>query len=112
MKTKYVCNLHTISKHRLRYYEHLGLISPKRKSNGYREYLVTDIKKLSSIMLFRYFDLPLNTIENLLNQKEIEQTVNYLSEELIMMDKKISNLLEKKTSTKIYTTYRKNENYS
>ncbi|BBM16260.1 MerR family transcriptional regulator [Enterococcus mundtii] len=96
METKYVCNLHTISKHRLRYYEHLGLISPKRKANGYREYLVTDIKKLSSIMLFRYFDLPLNAIENLLNQRDIEQTVNYLSEELIMMDKKISNLLDKK----------------
>ncbi|MBK0039232.1 MULTISPECIES: MerR family transcriptional regulator [unclassified Enterococcus] len=102
METKYVCKLHKISKHGLRYYEHLGLISPKRKANGYREYLVTDIEKLSTIMLFRYFDLPLDVIEILLNQRDVEQTVNYLSEELIMMDEKISNLIDKKNLLQKY----------
>lgn len=113
METKYVCQLHKISKHGLRYYEDIGLINPKRKANGYREYSFTDIKKLSSIMLFRYFDLPLEVIEPLLKNRDIDQTLGCLSEELMMMDEQISSLLEKKKLLQKYVNHiKKTKNIS
>lgn len=95
METRHICKLNKISKQGVRYYENLGLISPKRKANGYREYSLTDIKKLSSIMLFRYFDLPLESIETLLNQRDINKTLSFLSEKLEEMNEEVRELRKK-----------------
>ncbi|MGM9904619.1 hypothetical protein A5844_001068 [Enterococcus sp. 10A9_DIV0425] len=105
MKINNLCKLHKITKHGIRYYERLGLITPKRKNNGYREYLSKDIKTLSAIMLFRYFRLPLSTIKSLLNERNIDQTIQALSQELRSIHSEIKNLETKREILQKYVAH-------
>jgi DNA-binding transcriptional MerR regulator/uncharacterized RDD family membrane protein YckC len=49
----------------IRYYEQEGLLSPKRASNGYREYSEDDLKALKRIKLLRSLDITLKEIKEL-----------------------------------------------
>ena len=46
----------------LRYYDQIGLLTPKRKDNGYRCYGQEEVHRLQHIMLLRACDLPLADI--------------------------------------------------
>ena len=59
-----------LSKKSIRYYEENGLLNPKRsKSNDYRIYDESDIKKLKIIKFLRELDVPIRELK-MLNNKE------------------------------------------
>lgn len=49
----------------IRYYEKEGLISPRRRANGYRDYSEEDALTLDRVALLRRLELPLDTIRAL-----------------------------------------------
>ena len=53
----------------IRYYEKEGLIHPKRKANGYREYSQEDVQMIQQIKILRLLDIPVPVIKELLNDK-------------------------------------------
>ena len=67
-----------ISRQNIRYYEKMGLLSPKRDAgNGYRKYDEEDIERLKAILLFRKLDMPLEEIHKLLDHEiDLQQALN------------------------------------
>jgi len=64
-------NICGLSKKSIRYYEENGLLNPKRsKSNDYRIYDESDIKKLKIIKFLRELDVPIRELK-MLNNKEL-----------------------------------------
>lgn len=54
-----------ITKKNIRFYEHEGLLSPKRSENGYRDYTQEDVETLRKIKLLRSLSFPLEEIRRL-----------------------------------------------
>ena len=64
-----------ISNRTLRYYDEIGLLSPKRtSSNDYRVYGQKEVDLLQQILLFRELGVPLDEIKNLIQSKEYDKT--------------------------------------
>lgn len=62
-----------ISNDTLRYYDKLKIVSPsKDDANGYRYYTYEDIVKLYYVITLKSFDMPLNTIKELINNCDID----------------------------------------
>lgn len=57
-----------VSVRTLHYYEELGLLQPKRRPNGYRDYGPHEVRALQQILLYRQADMPLADIRTVLNQ--------------------------------------------
>ena len=57
----------------LRYYEEIGLISPVREENGYREYTQEDINRIKLIRAYREMQFSLEEIGLLLNASRMER---------------------------------------
>ncbi len=71
MNIKDAETLSGISKRNIRYYEQEGMLNPKRnQENDYREYSEQDICTLKLIRALRMVDIPLDTIRNILADKE------------------------------------------
>lgn len=70
MTIKEVVGLTGLSDKTIRYYESEGLISVKRKSNGYREYSKENIRDLNTIVLLRYLSLSINEIKSVFENSE------------------------------------------
>lgn len=57
-----------IQKRNIRFYEKVGLISPKRdENNDYRDYSEEDIQKLKMIRMLRMVDMPIEQIKEIMN---------------------------------------------
>lgn len=69
MKIKQAEELVGITSKNIRFYEEQGLISPGRTENGYREYHQNDIEKLKKIKILRKFDVSLENIKSVFNEK-------------------------------------------
>lgn len=69
MKIKQAEELVGITSKNIRFYEEQGLISPGRAENGYREYRQNDIEKLKKIKILRKFDVSLENIKSVFNEK-------------------------------------------
>ena len=69
MKIKQAEELVGITSKNIRFYEEQGLISPDRTENGYREYHQNDIEKLKKIKILRKFDVSLENIKFVFNEK-------------------------------------------
>ena len=69
MKIKQAEELVGITSKNIRFYEEQGLISPGRAENGYREYRQNDIEKLKKIIILRKFDVSLENIKFVFNEK-------------------------------------------
>lgn len=70
MKINQVEELVGITKKNIRFYEDQGLISPDRNpENGYREYNLSDVKRLNQIKLLRQLDVPIEQIRMLQSGK-------------------------------------------
>ena len=54
----------------IRYYEKEGLIQPQRLQNGYRDYSQKQLNDLLKIKLFRQLGLSLETIQQLIDEKD------------------------------------------
>ncbi len=86
------------SKDTLRYYDRVGLVSPKRKGNNYRVYSVQDIHKLKTIQVLKYSGLSLEKIRIILKNKECDGTnkkaFNQSMEILSHQEKKIKEKIK------------------
>ncbi|MGA2134573.1 MAG: MerR family transcriptional regulator [Bryobacteraceae bacterium] len=56
----------------LHHYDRLGLLRPKRTSNGYRAYSEPDLLRLEQIVALKFVGLPLNQIKTLLDRGGLE----------------------------------------
>ncbi len=62
-----------VSVRTLHYYEEQGLLRPARRTNGYRDYGPSDVRRLQQILLFRRTDMPLTQIGRILDAPASEQ---------------------------------------
>ena len=73
MKIKEVEELSGMTRANIRFYEKEGLLSPQRKSNGYRDYTEEDVETLKRIRLLRSIHISLEDIRTL-NENVCELT--------------------------------------
>lgn len=57
----------------LRYYDHIGLLTPPLAANGYRQYGQTEVDRLQLILTYRALGFPLTEIQTLLTQPQVKQ---------------------------------------
>lgn len=91
-----ISNLYDIGPDSLRYYEKIGILNPKRDTNGYRVYSIRDIWKLNVIRDLRKLNFSMERIKSYLNERTLTSTKGLLEEELGLINDKISSLLSLK----------------
>ena len=80
-------NLYDIGVDSIRYYEKLGLITPKRSESGYRLYSARDIWRMNVIRDLRELGFSMEKIGDYLVDHSIEGTLNLLEEEMRSIDR-------------------------
>ena len=87
-----------ISPRTLRYYDEIGLLKPRRISNGYRIYGQKEIDLLQQILLYRAMQIPLKDIASLLystdfdSRKALETHLSALLAKRKQIDRLIQNV--------------------
>ncbi|MDV4151435.1 MerR family transcriptional regulator [Clostridium sp. AL.422] len=76
-----VCSSTGLTKKAICYYEKQGLLKPKKGSNGYREYLESDIVLLNEISLYRKLDIPIKDIKIIIKSTDKKTTLNNVMED-------------------------------
>lgn len=80
----------------LHHFDTIGLLSPNRNINGYRNYNESDIIKLQTILFFRELDFPLKRIKEILSSKSFN--LNEALEDQIKLleikQKRINSIIE------------------
>ena len=71
-----VCKSTGLTKKAILYYEKENFISPKKLSNGYRDYSNEDIKILQEISLYRKLDISVKDIMTILKSKDKREILN------------------------------------
>ncbi|PWM36159.1 MAG: MerR family transcriptional regulator, partial [Clostridiales bacterium] len=66
-----ISKLYDIGTDSLRYYEELGLLNPKRDSNGYRLYSLRDISRLNVIRELRTLGFSMERIKSYLDHRTL-----------------------------------------
>ena len=76
----------------LRYYDEIGLLSPRRSAgNDYRYYVEADLEKAFVIKQLKFFDLPLKQIKEILNNCSNDDDIkDYLLEQLNKLEDQFS----------------------
>ncbi len=92
-----ISKLYGIGTDSLRYYEELGILHPKRDSNGYRLYNLKDMYKLNIIRDLRLLDFSMVQIKEYLDGQSIANTLKILEEEQSLLQKKIEELQTRQT---------------
>ena len=95
-KISEISKLYDIGVDSLRYYEKLGILTPKRDTNGYRLYNLTDLYKLNIIRDLRSLDFSMAQIKDYLDKQSLENTLNLLHKEKEMVSLEIANLEAKR----------------
>lgn len=72
----------SISKDMIRYYEKISLISPQRKSNGYRDFTEDDLNTLVVIRMLSNSHIPLKQIRTAFQTDSVRDLIAGLSSEL------------------------------
>lgn len=65
-----LANLAGVSVRTLQYYDRIGLLEPKRHSNGYRSYTSEEANRLQLILLYRRMGMPLKRIGQCLDASD------------------------------------------
>lgn len=91
-KIKEISQLYGIGVDALRYYEKLGLLIPRRDTNGYRLYSLHDIYKLNIIRDLRELEFSMDQIREYLDQQSIETTLELLHQEQEWIRDRIAKL--------------------
>lgn len=92
MKIKQVEELVGITKKNIRFYEEQGLLEVKRAENGYREYSLSDVKRLQEIRLLRKLSIPIEDMRQMFGgEKSLRSCLEYQVEE---MERQKKNLLQ------------------
>ena len=87
-----ISKIYQIGTDSLRYYEKLGILSPRRGANGYRIYGLDDLWKLNVIRDLRRLDFPMEKIRNYMQNRSIESTRTLLEEELGLIEEHMKAL--------------------
>ena len=91
-----ISEIYGIGRDSLMYYEEIGILKPFRDENGYRMYKISDIWRLNLIKELRSLNFPMKKIKDYLDYRSIENTNKILNEEINLIDKKISELINHK----------------
>ena len=70
-KINEISKLYNIGVDSIRYYEELGILHPKRASNGYRQYTTNDIHRLNVIRDLRSLGFSMQSIKAYLENQSI-----------------------------------------
>lgn len=81
-----------VSVRTLQHYDKIGLLSPKKKDNGYRYYSEDDMSLLQMILYYKYLGFSLNDIKNLIHKDDCE-ILGHLENQLKLMNKEKNRLL-------------------
>lgn len=92
-KISEISKLYDIGVDSLRYYERLGILTPRRDANGYRLYNLTDLYKLNIIHDLRSLDFSMKQIKDYLDKQSLENTLALLNQEQEIINIEIENLL-------------------
>ncbi len=95
MKINQVEELVGITKKNIRFYEEQGLVSPGRDpSNGYREYSLADVDRLTKIRLLRQLDIPCEEIRKVI--EGVTSLDRCLEDHMVRLDHRSRDLLRMK----------------
>lgn len=89
-----ISRIYKLSLDSLRYYERIGLISPSRQENQYREYDYVDLWKLNIIKELRRLGFEFSVIREYLNNRSLASTKDFLRKALTSIDAEIAKLTE------------------
>lgn len=95
-KINEISKLYGIGVDSLRYYERLGILKPRRDTNGYRLYDLKDMYKLTVIRDLRKLDFSMAQIKDFLEGQCVENTLSLLREEQEMLDAQMEEILRRK----------------
>jgi DNA-binding transcriptional MerR regulator len=100
MKKEYsigqICKLYNLGADSLRYYEKKGVLTPKRKENGYRTYELKHLFKLNIIKDLRKLGFSINQIKDYFEKRNIDSTIELMQSEINLVEKEIRILLSLK----------------
>lgn len=87
-----IAALYSVSPDSLRYYEEIGLLTPRRDANGYRMYSIEDIWRLNVIRDMLKLDFPTGQIKEYLGAHTLASTQALLQREKEAVDTRIAEL--------------------
>lgn len=96
-KINEIARLYGIGQDSLRYYERLGLLSPRRDTNGYRLYNLKDMYKLTVIRDLRKLDFSMAQIREFLEGQCIANTLSQLRREQALLEEKLQEMQRRKS---------------
>lgn len=91
-KINEIAQLYGISTDSLRYYERLGILHPRRDTNGYRLYDLKDMYKLTVIRDLRQLDFPMAKIKDYLEAQCVDHTLSMLQQEQQLLEDKMEEI--------------------
>lgn len=91
-----IASLYGISTDVLRYYEELGILVPRRSSNGYRIYRTEDLWCLNIIRDLRELGFSMDQIRDYIKERSIDSTMSLFQQELAVIDQQIERLISLK----------------
>lgn len=94
-KINEISKLYGIGVDSLRYYEKIGVLVPRRDTNGYRLYGLKDLYKLNIIRDLRQLDFTMQQIKDYLDYQSIENTLYLLHKEKDLVSEQLSSLQTK-----------------
>ena len=95
-KINEISKLYGIGVDSLRYYEKLGILRPRRDTNGYRLYDLKDMYKLTVIRDLRKLDFSMAQIREFLEGQSVDNTLSLLREEQSLMEEQIREITRRK----------------
>lgn len=113
-----MAKLNKISTQTLRYYDKIGLFSPNYidQSTGYRYYTLNQFQKLQTIKYLKFIGLSLESMKDILREKDINNILCQLEVQKSEVEKKINDLLKVKENldfkTSMLSSYLEIEDYS
>lgn len=93
-----ISKLYHIGVDSLRYYEEIGVISPKRSDSGYRLYSVDDIWRLNVIRELRELGFGMEQIGEYLHCHTVASTLELLQKEQAAIEEKMETLRQMKAN--------------
>jgi DNA-binding transcriptional MerR regulator len=88
---KKMTQLSGVSARTLRFYDEIGLLRPARiNSSGYRIYGENEIDRLQQILFYRSLDFKLETIRELLDNKEFDKIQSFEEQKQLLLKKENS----------------------
>ncbi len=93
LNIKQTAQLYGVSSDTLRYYESVGLITPRRERNSYRVYGEVEFARLNIVMSMLEMNFTLSDIRDYLSSHGLEKTIELFNKEMDRIDETISKLL-------------------